>query len=107
MRVLFVVSLLAAMCPVMAMAQSQAAPAAASPPPTAVPSPAPAAASAAPSATPHRGGDVTRDDYIEHAKRNAERRFDRMDADHNGVLTADERRAYREVHHRRRAAAPH
>ena len=59
-------------------------------------------------APPHaaRGGDITRDDYIERAKRNAERRFDQMDADHDGVLTAEERRAYHEAHHRRRAAAP-
>jgi hypothetical protein len=43
-----------------------------------------------------RGGDITKDEYIERARRAAERRFDKMDANHDGVLTADERRAARE-----------
>jgi hypothetical protein len=64
-----------------------------------------AAAPAATAAVARRGGDITRDQYIERARRNAERRFDRMDADHDGVLTAAERRAYREAHRRRRASA--
>lgn len=42
-----------------------------------------------------RGGDITRDEYIERAKRNAERRFDRLDTNHDGILTPDERRAAR------------
>src|SRR6266568_2061815 len=46
----------------------------------------------APSAAPTRGGDITRDQYIEHAveraKRSAAARFDRMDSDHDGVLSA-------------------
>ncbi len=65
-----------------------------------------APAPAAPSAAPTRGGDITRDQYIEHAveraKRAAEARFDRMDTDHDGVLTAAERRAERA----QRRAAP-
>jgi len=46
-----------------------------------------------------RGGDIKRSDYIEkaveRARHNAEKRFDKMDANHDGVLTADERRAAR------------
>lgn len=74
------------------------------PPP---PAPAAAAAPAPPAAHPaaRRGGDITRDEYVaravERAKRAAERRFDAMDTDHDGVLTAAERHAYREA--RRRA----
>lgn len=48
-----------------------------------------------------RGGDITKEEYVERAKRAAERRFDQMDLNHDGVLTADERRAYRS---QRRAA---
>jgi hypothetical protein len=55
-------------------------------------SPAPSAQSAPRSA---RGGDITKDEYVERARRAAEKRFDRMDANHDGVLTADERRAAR------------
>ena len=36
--------------------------------------------------------------------RAAERRFDKMDANHDGVLTADERRAAREERAARRTA---
>jgi hypothetical protein len=68
----------------------------AQPAPAAPPS---AADLAPPNAGRARGGDITRDDYIaravERAKHAAEKRFDKMDADHNGVLTADERRAAR------------
>jgi hypothetical protein len=53
-----------------------------------------------------RGGDTTRDDYIERARRAAERRFDRMDTNHDGVLTADERRAAREGRAQRRSTKP-
>jgi hypothetical protein len=46
-----------------------------------------------------RGGDITRDEYIQRAvdraRRAAETRFDRLDANRDGVLTADERRAAR------------
>ena len=51
-----------------------------------------------------RGGDITKDEYIERARHAAERRFDKMDANHDGVLTADERRAVREERAARRAA---
>jgi len=84
--------------PVAALAQTPAAPAA----PSSTPS-----LAAAPTTAPRRGGDITRDQYVERAKQAAERRFDAMDADHDGVLTADERRAYRQEHsRRRRGAAP-
>ena len=57
----------------------------------------PATATAPPHAA--RGGDITRDDYIERAveraKTAAGKRFDKMDANHDGVLTADERAAAR------------
>lgn len=53
-----------------------------------------------------RGGDISRDDYIQkavdRARRAAEKRFDQMDADHDGILTADERRAYRAERRRQR-----
>lgn len=81
-----------------AVATAQTAP---PPPVTAAPgAAAPAPAAAAPmSGRRARGGDVTRDEYVERAveraRRAAEARFDRMDADHNGVLTAEERRAAR------------
>ena len=91
MRIVLVVSLLAVLCPAGAMAQN--------PPPAA-----PAAPSAPAASAPRRGGDITRDEYIERAKRAAERRFDEMDADHDGTLTAEERRAWRESHQRHRAA---
>jgi hypothetical protein len=85
MRAILIVSLVALLCPVVAMAQT-----------------APATASRA------RGGDITKDQYIEHAveraKRAAAARFDRMDADHDGVLTAEERRAARAERSQRRAA---
>ena len=41
------------------------------------------------------GGDITKDEYLERARRAAEKRFDRMDANHDGVLTLEERRAAR------------
>ena len=51
-----------------------------------------------------RGGDITKDEYVERARRAAERRFDKMDANPDGVLTADERRAAREERAARRTA---
>jgi hypothetical protein len=77
--------------PVAALAQTQ------SPPSTAPSGSAPTSAS-----MPRpRGGDITRDEYIqravERARHSAETRFDRMDTNHDGVLTADERRAAREA----------
>lgn len=57
----------------------------------------------APPANAARGGDITRDDYIEAAKQRAGARFDKADANRDGVLSADERRAARP---KRRAATP-
>jgi hypothetical protein len=87
MRAVFVAIALALCSPAAALAQgsSPAAGNAAAATPTAAPA----------TAAPHKRGDITRDEYIERAKRNAERRFDRMDADHDGVLTIEERRAAR------------
>ena len=67
-------------------------------------------AAGVPAATtaPARGGDISRDEYIERAveraRRSAGARFDRMDTNHDGVLSADERRAAREERAERRAA---
>ena len=58
----------------------------------------------APSATPTEG--ISRDDYIAKARAAAEqraaKRFDTMDANHDGVLTQDEIAAYRAAHPRRK-----
>jgi hypothetical protein len=55
-----------------------------------------------------RGGDITKDQYIERAveraRRAAEKRFDKLDADHDGVLSADERGAARAARAKRRTA---
>jgi hypothetical protein len=64
-------------------------------------SPAAPASPASPSAAPprERGASITRDEYIqravERARKAAAARFDRMDTNHDGVLTAEERRAAR------------
>ena len=76
------------LCPAVVLAQSPAAP----------PQPAAPSSAASPEAKPPpraRGGNITRDEYIERAKSNAEKRFDRMDTDHNGILTPEERAAAR------------
>jgi len=91
MRAILVVGLLVVFCPVMAKAQG-------TPPPAGSPGSPPAeAAAAAPRKEPRvRGGpDISRAEYIDRAKHNAEKRFDRMDANHDGVLTIEERRAAR------------
>ena len=89
MRAILVVGLFILLCP--AMANAQGAPA-----PSDSPGSSPAAASP-PRAEPRaRGGpDISRADYIERAKRNAEKRFDRMDTNRDGILTIEERRAAR------------
>jgi hypothetical protein len=91
MRAILAVGLVAFLGPLAALAQT---------------APTPATTPASPSVAPARGGDITRDQYIEHAveraRRAAEKRFDRMDTDHDGVLTAEERRAARA----QRKAAP-
>ena len=86
MRSLPVVLLLALLVPAAAIAQA--------------PSPAPDANAPAPrAARAARGADISRDEYVQRAvdraRRAAEARFDRMDANHDGILTADERRAGR------------
>ena len=91
MRAAYVAMLLVLTLPAAAIAQA----------PT---SPAPATPTTSEPAARTRGGDITRDEYIERARRAAERRFDRMDANHDGILTADERRAAREERAQRRAA---
>ncbi len=96
MRAVLVVSLVALLGPAGALAQTPPAPA--NPAPTA-PTPAPAS----PSAAPARGGDITRDEYIrravDRARLAAAARFDRMDTNHDGVLSAEERRAARAQRH--------
>ena len=87
MRAVLVVMLFALLAPTAAVAQTAA-------PTTSAP------------AVRTRGGDITRDDYVERARRAAERRFDRMDTNHDGVLTADERRAAREGRAQRRSTQP-
>ncbi len=90
MRAVLVVSLVAFFCSAAVLAQTAPTPASAAPP------------------APTKGGDITRDQYIEHAveraKRAAAARFDRMDTDHDGVLSAEERRAARVERAQRRTA---
>jgi hypothetical protein len=82
MRTILVVGLLIFLCPVGAMAQGTLPPAA----PAATPPEGPGA----------RGGcDFTRDEFVERVKRRAEKRFNQMDANRDGILTAEERRAFR------------
>jgi hypothetical protein len=97
MRAVIVAGLLAFLYPAAVIAQTPA-------PPTSPPPGAPVAAPASPSPRSARGGDIAKDEYIERARRAAERRFDRMDLNHDGVLTADERRAAREARGSRRRA---
>ena len=67
----------------------------AAPAPAQTPEKSPAAATTKPA----RGGDIKRDEYIERAveraRKSAAARFDKMDANHDGILTVEERRAYR------------
>jgi hypothetical protein len=64
---------------------------------------APPSATAA-SPTPSRSGSLTREQFIQRAEERAARRaaaqFDRMDADHDGVLEPAEIRAWRSQHPR-------
>jgi hypothetical protein len=73
-------ALAAALLPALAWAQS-------SPPP----------ATTAPSAKPDG---ISREDYIKRAEQQAGARFDRMDTDHDGILTREETKTYRATHHR-------
>lgn len=62
----------------------------------------PGATSTSPVVSP--SGSLTREQYIQRAEQRTARRaaaqFDRMDADHNGVLEPEERRAWRSQHSR-------
>ncbi|MGE0258580.1 MAG: hypothetical protein AB7T18_07480 [Alphaproteobacteria bacterium] len=49
------------------------------------------AQSAGSKATAPNGG-VTKDDYVEQAKQRAAKRFDKLDKNHDGVLSSDERK---------------
>jgi hypothetical protein len=40
-------------------------------------------------------GSITKDEYVDRAKQRAAKRFDKLDTNHDGVLSADERRAAR------------
>ena len=111
MRAILVVSLAALLCTAAARAQtvpvSPAAPA-----PSAAPAPtakAPSTATDTPHAARARGGDIKRAEYIERAveraKRAAEKRFDKLDANHDGVLSADERGAARAARSKRKSSS--
>ena len=86
MRASLVVSLIVLLCPTAVLAQTV---------PATLPSTASPPAAEAPHAARNQGRDITRDEYVERAKRAAEKRFDRMDTNHDGVLTLEERRASR------------
>lgn len=49
------------------------------------------AQSAGSKATASTGG-ITKDDYVEQAKQRAAKRFDKLDKNHDGVLSSDERK---------------
>jgi hypothetical protein len=96
MRFTLALALFAALSPAVVLAQTATAPQAAPPSATAPPSAAPPSGAAPEAKGPRaRGGNITRDEYIERAKRNAEKRFDRLDTDHDGILTPEERAAGR------------
>ena len=103
MRAILVVSLVTLLCPAAALAQSAPVP----PAPSAAP--APSTATDTPHAARARGGDITRAQYIERAveraKRAAEKRFDKLDANHDGVLNSDERGAARAARSKRKSSS--
>ena len=88
MRAIVAVSLVALLYPAAVLAQTAPALSAATEPPA-----------TAASGKPTSGGDITKDQYIERAveraRRAADKRFDRLDTNHDGVLSADERSAAR------------
>jgi hypothetical protein len=87
MRAVVVAGLVALLCPAAAMAQG-------------------APAVPAPNAAPSKGAGITRDRFIERVKERAAARFDKMDVNHDGVLSAEERRAARGTQAKRRASPP-
>ena len=98
MRAVLIVGLFVLLCPAIVNAQG-------SPPPTSGPgSPTAATPAAVPPPRARGGQDMTRDEYIERAKRNAEKRFERMDTNHDGILTIEERRAARAKRRQKSAA---
>ena len=105
MRAILVVSLVILLCPAAALAQTAAAPSAAAP----SAAPAPSTATDKSHVTRARGGDITRDQYVEkavlRAKHAAERRFDKLDANRDGVLSADERGAARAARSKRKSSS--
>lgn len=54
-----------------------------------------AAQNAGAKGTPRPDG-ITKEQYVAQAKERAAKRFDKLDANHDGVLTAEERRAARQ-----------
>ena len=111
MRAILVVSLVALLCPAAGLAQTAPAPSTAPAPtaPAASTAPPPSAETDKPHATRARGGDIKRAEYIEkaveRAKRAAEKRFDKLDANHDGVLSADERGAARAARSKRKSSS--
>ena len=107
MRAILVVSLVALLCPTVALAQTAPAPPAAPAPSAAAP--APSTATDKPHAARAKGGDITKAEYIEkavtRAKYAAEKRFDKLDANHDGVLSADERGAARAARSKRKSSS--
>ena len=100
MRVLFIAAAFAALSGVAVAQTMQTAPSASSgASPQAAPAPDESGSNTSRRGGNRRGADYTRDEYIQRAvdraRRNAETRFDRMDTNHDGILTADERRAAR------------
>jgi hypothetical protein len=85
MRAVVVVALLGLFCPASAVAQS-------------------APATQTPDAAGAGSGEITRDQFIERAKKRAAARFDRIDTNRDGILSADEQRAARAAPARNRAA---
>jgi hypothetical protein len=106
MRAVLVVSLVALLIPAAALAQTAPAPPAA---PATSAAPAPSTATDTPHAKRSRGGDITKAEYIEkavtRAKYAAEKRFDKLDANHDGVLSADERGAARAARAKRKSSS--
>jgi hypothetical protein len=95
MRTIAAVICLVLLCPAaVALAQSDGGAATGSPSRTGAP---PSASGNEVMPESRRGSEkgMTRDQYVDRAKNRAARRFERLDANHDGVLSPDERRAGR------------
>ena len=55
--------------------------------------PAAAGAQSDGSKAPDSGGNITKEQYLEQAKQRAAKRFDKLDVNHDGVLSPSERKA--------------